>query len=149
MKLRSIANFSSVAALAAILPLGISSAHAVSTATVPVAGDAVVQPSQFQTIEWGEEKREKLRHAYWLLEHADRDYDGHRVKAMEHIKRAGEIIGMDLHGKLYSGGEPPTSDMRVHRARALLQEIAEESGGKEHEHLHNAIHELDHALEVH
>jgi hypothetical protein len=108
--------------------------------------DAVVQPSQFQRVAWEEEKKEKLRHAFWLLENADHDYAGHRIKAIEQIRKAGEIIGMELHGKGYGGAEPPKSDERLHRARVLLQEVAEESGGKEHEHLHKAIHELDDAL---
>jgi hypothetical protein len=149
MKLRFIANFTSVAALAAILPLGISSAHAVSATTVPVAGDTVVQPSQFQRVNWGEAKKRKLRRAYWLLEIADRDYEGHRVKAMEEVKKAGDIIGMDLHGDGYGGEKKPLSDERLHEAKTLLVEVAEETGGKEFEHLHTAIRELNHALEAH
>ncbi|HUD48678.1 MAG TPA: hypothetical protein VMR33_17735 [Candidatus Baltobacteraceae bacterium] len=148
MRLSSVANFASVAALAALLPLAIPSAHAVSAATAPVVGDADVQPSQFQRVAWGEEKREKLRHAYWLLEHADADYHGHRVKAMEHIKKAADVIGMDLHGHDYATTDQFKSDERMRRARALLHEVADESGGREHEHLRDAIHELDHALEV-
>jgi hypothetical protein len=136
--------------MAAILPLGITKAHAVSAATAPVAANPAAQPSQFQRVEdWREENREKLRHAYWLLENADHDYAGHRVKAMEHIRKAGEIIGMELHGKGYGGGEPPKSDEKLIRARNLLQEVKKESKGKENEHLHLAIVELDHALDVH
>ena len=56
MKSKSIANFASVAVVAALLPLGNSSARAVS-ATVTIAGDTVVQPSQFQRVEWKEEKK--------------------------------------------------------------------------------------------
>jgi hypothetical protein len=99
---------------------------------------------------WDDSKREKLRHAYWILEGADRDYHGHKVAAMEQIKKAGEIIGMDLHhGKGYGGKHQPWSDARLREARGLLQDVVSDSGGKEHEHIHKAIHELDHALEVH
>ncbi len=148
MKSKSIGNIASIAALAAMLPLGISSVHAVSAPTDAVASDAVVQPSQFQRVEWKEEKREKLRHAYWLLEHADGDYAGHRVLAMEHIKKAGEIIGMELHGKDYAHTDQFKSDERLRRARTLLHEVAVDSGGKELEHIHKAVGEIDRSLDV-
>lgn len=149
MKLRSISNLASAAALAAILPLGISSARAVSAPTVPVAGDAVVQPSQFQRVEWNEERRAQLRRAYWLLEHSDGDYSGHRVKAMEHIKKAGEVLSLDLHGKGYGEGiKQASSDARMLEARDLLKAVVRESGSKEQEILYNAIREINHALKV-
>jgi hypothetical protein len=148
MKSRTMANFATVAALAAILPLGISNAHAVSAPAAPVAADAVVQTSQLQRVEWKEEKREKLRHAYWLMEHADGDYSGHRVAAMEHMKKLGEMLGIELHGKDYAHTDQFKSDERLRRARALLHEIAEDSGPKEVEHIHKAVGEIDRALDV-
>ena len=147
MKFRSVANFVSVAASAAILPLGISSAHAVSPATVPVAGEAVVQSSQFQRVELNEDRKAKLRRAFWLLEHADGDYAGHRVKAMEHIRHAGEILGIDLRGKGYGEGiKQAESDERLHEARELLKDVVRESGLKEQETLQKAIREINDAL---
>jgi len=90
-----------------------------------------------------------LRHAYWLLEQSDRDYHGHKAKAIEEIKKAGEIIGMDLHGEGYSGEHQKWSDERLREARQLLKDVAEKTGGdREHEHLRLAIKELDKALEV-
>jgi len=141
------AKFATVAVMAAILPLGISNARAVSAPATPVASDAVVQ-QELQRVEWKEEKREKLRHAYWLLEHADGDYAGHRVLAMEHIKKAGEVIGMELHGKDYAHTDQVKSDERLRRARTLLHEVAEDSGPKEVEHIRKAVVEIDRSLDV-
>jgi hypothetical protein len=150
MKLRLIANVASVAALAAVLPLGSSSARAVSSGTAGIDGGSVTQTSQVQPVAWEKEKREKLRYAYYLLENADRDYHGHRGAAMEHIKKAADIIGEDIHHHEGSWGKPQgESDAHLREARRLLTTVSEESGGKEFEHVRSAIHELDRALEIH
>ncbi|HEX3717432.1 MAG TPA: hypothetical protein VH595_05640 [Verrucomicrobiae bacterium] len=144
-------KFVSVAAFAAILPYGISTARAVSASPIPLDGDSAVQAPQLRVeFHWDEGRKEKLRHAFWILEGADRDYHGHKAAAMEEIRKAGEIIGMDLHhGHGYGGERQPWSDARLREARGLLEDVASDSGGKEHEHIHKAIHELDHALEKH
>ena len=67
---------------------------------------------------------------------------------MKEIKKAGEIIGLDLHGEGYSGEHQKWSDDRLREARHLLQDVVEKSGGREHEHIRLAIKELDKALEV-
>jgi hypothetical protein len=148
MKSKSIARFASVAALASMMPFGISRAHAVSSPTVAVASDDAVQPSQFQRVESNEEKKVRIQRAFYLLEHADSDYAGHRAKAMEHMKKAADILGIDLHGKAFPETDQLKSDERVRRARDLLQVMADNSSGKEAEHLRQAIHELALALAV-
>jgi hypothetical protein len=151
MNIRSIPNFVSAAALAAVLQFGTSAAHAVSAPVVPLGSDEVIQSSQFQRVEWTEERRIKLRRAFWLLEHANADYDGHKVKAMEHIKKAGESLGMDLHGKGYEGEHKQgTSDERLREAKVLLKDVMKESENhaKEYAHLENALREINHALKV-
>jgi hypothetical protein len=131
------------------LPCGLSSAHATSVGTVPLYGDSVAQPSQFQRVDWTEERRTKLRRAFWLIEHANADYNGHRVKAMEHIKKAAEVLGMDLHGNGYEADRTQKeSDLQMRRARELLHEVGKESGGRELEHIRQAVAEIDHALDV-
>jgi hypothetical protein len=148
MKLLSKANIVWAAALAAALPLGVTNARAISAQTAPITDDSIVQPSQFQRVEWTEERRVQLRRAFWLLEHSDADYAGHRAKAMEHVKKAGEIISMDLHGKGYGGEDvkQSKSDDRMREARRIIQEVARESGPDEKERLHKAVAEIDRAL---
>jgi hypothetical protein len=149
MKLSSITSSALIAALATVLPIGFASAYAASITTMQSDG-SVVQPSQFQFVQWTEGRRAKLREAYWLLEHANADYNGHRGKAMEHIRKAGELLGMEiLHGRGYEGDHPQeASDARLRHARDLLRDVGAESGGKELERIRMAIREIDIALEV-
>jgi hypothetical protein len=143
-------KYISVAAVAAVLPFATSKARAVSAVPLPIDADSSLQQAPLRVeFHWDEGKKEKLRHAFWILEGADRDYHGHKAAAMEQIKKAGEIIGMDLHqGRGYGGEKQPWSDGRLREARGLLQDVVSDTGGKEHEHIRKAIHELDHALEV-
>jgi hypothetical protein len=147
MKIKYLFSFASVAALAALAPFTIASSRAASAPSTLDANSALLQQAQPQPVAWEESKRHKLRTAYWLIEHADRDYDGHRKVALKEVKKAGDIIGMDLKGDGY-GGEPKwESDKRLREARRLLKEVREETGGgEEHKHLRTAIHEIDVAL---
>ncbi|MGO8697097.1 MAG: hypothetical protein ACLQVY_05200 [Limisphaerales bacterium] len=149
MKLRTIAQTLSFAAGIAILPLSLA-ANQASSPTAP--SDLSIAPYQSPSLDrvgWDEAKRKKLRHAYWILEQADHDYAGHRVKAMEEIRKAGRIMGMDLKGDGYGGERPHWSDALLREARRNLHDIVEESGGGEHKHIRLAIKEIDHALEAH
>jgi hypothetical protein len=151
MNLRSIPQIVSVAALTAMLPFGISSARAVSAPAAPLASDSVVQPAQFQRVEWTEEKRIQLRRAFWLLEHSNSDYAGHRVKAMAHVREAGEGLGMDLHGEGYKGEHKQgTSDERMREAKDLIKEAIRETDShtKEYTRLQEALREIIQALAV-
>lgn len=148
MKFYCLRNCIIAAAVSALLPLGAASSRAASSPIILDANNAVMQQGQFQQVEWIEAKRHKLRHAFWLLEQADRDYGGHRAKAMEEIKKAGEIIGLDLHGEGYGGEHQKWSDERLREAKHLLEDVVEKSGGREHEHIRIAIRELNKALDV-
>ncbi|HEX3988534.1 MAG TPA: hypothetical protein VHZ30_03825 [Verrucomicrobiae bacterium] len=149
MNVRSIPNFVSAASLAAVLQIGTSAAHASAAPAVPLGNDAVIQEAQPMAYEWTEEKRMQLRRAYWLLEHANANYEGHKAKAMEHIKKAGERFGIELHGKGYEGEHKQgTSDERLREAKEELQKVFRESNSKELPHIENAIKEINHALKV-
>jgi len=148
MKISRLSNSIPVAVLAALLPLSIATSHAVPAPASLEANGATLQQARTRPMGWEEAKRHKLRHAYWLLEQADRDYDGHRVKAIEEIRKAGELIGMDLHGEGYGGEKQKWSDKRLREARVLLEEIVDKTGEREHVHIRNAIRELNRALEI-
>jgi hypothetical protein len=148
MKLLSLPKFVSAAAFLAVLPLGISRAHAISAPASPDSNGAVWQQAPVERMAWTEEKRHKLRHAFWLLEQADRDYHGHKDAALKEIKKAGDLMGLDLHGEGYGGARQKWSDERLREARQALDDIVDKSAGREHKHIRAAIHEIDRALEV-
>ena len=143
-----LSHYASMAALVALLPLGIASSRAASNPSILGAEGVVLQQAEPQPVAWEEAKRHKLRHAYWLLEQGDRDYKGHRGKAMIEIKKAGEIIGLDLHGDGYGGAHQAWSDERLREARQLLVDIVDKGHQHEHEHIWKAIKEIDKALAV-
>jgi hypothetical protein len=147
MKIKYLSNYVSMAALAALFPFTSMSSHAAPAPSSLDANNSALQQAQPQRVGWEESKKHKLRTAYWLLEHADRDYDGHRLVAVKEVKKAGEVIGMDLHGEGYGGESKWASDKRMREAKRLLIEVREETGGgEEHKHLRNALKEIDLAL---
>ncbi len=149
MKTCRISSYASMAALAALLPLGLTSSRAASNLSSLNADGAVLQQANPRPMAWEEVKKHKLRQAFWLMEQADKDYKGHRAVAMKEVRKAGELIGMDLHGDGYGGKPQAKSDARLREAKVLLEEVVEATGGAaEHEHIRTAIKELDKALTV-
>lgn len=155
MKLRSIIAYG--AGLAAITGLPFIAQQA-SAAPTPMLGQVSIQfgggHPQPEAMNWNDDQRRELRHIYWQLEHADRDYDGHRGRALEQIRHAAEDMGIDLHGEGYAqnfGNEPEHqgwSDHVLRRDRDRLAELADNADGHAQEHLREAIHQLDRALET-
>lgn len=151
MKMNTLAVYLSAGVALASLSFGASNCGAIAaTTTVQINGDFFAQSSPFQNIRWEEEKREKLRHAYWLLEHANADYGGHKTEAMKSIKKAAGILDFDLawHGE-HAHEDQWNSDRRVREAKHILEDLQDETHGGEQEHIHHAVHELDKALARH
>lgn len=147
MKCSTLANYISVLSLAAGLQLGVSSVHAgVLGGAVQFAQVDIHVPGVH--IEWGDDRRKRLRKAFWILQQSDRDYHGHRAAAVDEVRKAAHIIGMDLHGEGYGGEHFHWSDEHLREARDILSDLEHDSGGREREHLHTAVHELDRALET-
>jgi hypothetical protein len=157
MKFQSILKYASTLAIATGLPVGFSAGH---------AADAPMQSAQITVqipginnsghVEWGEDKRRQLRRAFWLLEHTNHEYNGYKTAALDQVRWAAEKLGMDLHGEGYGEeherdgyhGEEH-SDENLRRAKHILEDVAGETGGHEHEHLRDAIKDIDRALQVH
>jgi hypothetical protein len=146
MKIRRISNYASVAAVAAFLPLAIATSRAASSPSQLNADDVVLQQAQLQRVDWDDAKRHKLRRAYWLIENTKDDYSGHKEKAKEEIKKAGENMGLDLHGEHFGDESQRRSDERLREARQLLMDIVDPGHHKEHEHIWKAVQEIDKAL---
>lgn len=132
----------------ALLSCGISNGHAASATPIQNAGTGFTQSSPFRPVTWEQFKVEKLQHAYHLLEHADGDYSGHREAAMQSIKKAAEILGVELTGGEHAEESQWKSDRKLEESRRLLKELVEDAKGKEQPHVHHAIRELDKALKV-
>jgi hypothetical protein len=112
-------------------------------------GDQSIDSPRFENVVWEEVRAEKLRHAYYLLEHADAEYRGHKVEAMHSVKKAAEVAGVELKWHGGHGEESQwNSDRRLREARDILTSLATGGHGPEQEHLHRAIKALDKALET-
>ena len=147
MKTNSLTAQISTGIALALLSFGTGLGRAATATPLQTTGDQFTQASPFQNVAWEENKFEKLRHAYHLLEHADGDYSGHREAAMKSIRRAAETVGADLHkGEGHAEESQWNSDRRLHEARHLLEDLVAEGNGKEQPNIHRAIKELDKAL---
>ena len=67
--------------------------------------------------------REEMAHAYRLLRDAKADYHGHRGKALEHLRVAGEALDLDLQGDAPKGERQYKSDESLAEARRLLEDV--------------------------
>jgi hypothetical protein len=139
-------NLIRIACVAALVILADGKGNGFTANALPVATVDAGQPFAPQTIRWEEEKVEKLRHAYYLLEHADGDYAGHRVAAMRSIKKAAEILGVEIRGGGHAEEAQWNSDRKLHEAKHILEDLQDQTGGKEQAHVHRAVKELDKAL---
>ena len=148
MKTRLLSVQISAGVVLAVLSFGISSGHAASATPIQMAGECCAQSSPFQQITWEQTKIDKLAHAYRLLEHAEGDYSGHRLEAMHAIKKAAELLGVELHGKAHAEESQWKSDRQLREARHLLEDLVVEGAGKEQPHIHRAIKEIEKALAV-
>jgi hypothetical protein len=101
---------------------------------------------------YAETPRETLVHAWRLLKRADHDYDGHRVKAMEHLEVAGKELGLELKGDLEHKEAQWKSDAQLTEARKLLRTAAKklEKADRDRvaDHVEQAIKELNIALKI-
>src|SRR5437660_6428160 len=104
-----------------------------------------------------------LRKAYFLLAEANHDYDGHRAKAMGHVKHAVELLegGKDLYVQWEKEKakrtprlhEPQSwSDAQLRQAAGVLQELAkgmaQAKQQRVHEHVEKAAAQIGVALQI-
>ncbi len=124
---------------------------AMTPAQTTTAQPAASSATPFERVDFSEAAR--LHHAYRILATGDHDYHGHRVKAMEQVKKAAALLGVDLRGDDRDREKQVLSDDRLRDARADLQNIlgASEVKGQERisKHIQAAIDQIDTALKVH
>jgi hypothetical protein len=173
MKIRTIITYTSAVATLAGMPFLTQSVQA---GPMPVLGQVSIQfghqqpqpqyqpspQSQYQP-NWNDDQRRELRHIFYQLEHANKDYQGHRDNALREIRHAGEAMGMDLHGPGYDRqwqgspgyggyGQQQTesqewSNDTLRRCRDRLRELARNTEDPVRHQLFDAVHELDMALQ--
>jgi hypothetical protein len=120
-----------------------------------VASVPAISQNQFETVAFSDTAEAgMLRRSYWILASADKDYDGHRVKAMKQIKEAARMLGLDLNaGDDRTRERQVWSDDRLRTADDLLSHVlnAAEVKGQPRisKHVSNAISEINTALSIH
>jgi hypothetical protein len=99
-----------------------------------------------------ETPREELVHAFHLLQKADKDYAGHRGKAMGEVETAGKALGLELKGDLPDKERQWKSDAQLIEARRLLVEARDKLEVRDRDrvaaHADVAVKEIDEALKV-
>jgi hypothetical protein len=82
-----------------------------------------------------------LTQAYSTLASADHDYKGHRIKAMQAIKKAARMMGQRLGGD-GKAKEPQTlSDQQLRGVQSMLQKVRGTVGGRNSQRVVQRINE--------
>ena len=147
MKLRSLLVYVSAGAVFSFFVCGVNRVQAASPVQLQNAGASAESPG-FQPVKWEEVKAEKLRRAYRILERGDHDYKGHRLMAMRQIEAAAKILDVDVHGEGRGHEKQLLSDVQLHEAKHSLEEIVDDTHGKEREHIRKAIEQIDLSLDI-
>jgi hypothetical protein len=111
---------------------------------------AVAVALSFAPRVYAEPPREELVHAYILLKHANHNYEGHRVKAMEHVEAAGKALNLKLEGDANERERQWKSDQMLAEARHLLYHargaFEAQDRPRAAAHVDKAIDEIDRAI---
>jgi hypothetical protein len=113
-----------------------------------------VSQTQFETVAFRDSAEAgMLRHSYWILNWADKDYKGHRHLAMREIKEAAALLGVDLNaGEDKAHEKQAWSDARLRTADDLLSHVlnAAEVKGQPRisAHVSEAMNQLSIALSI-
>jgi hypothetical protein len=146
-----------VAKQSAVLIIALACAvnlRAATSATPQASSGCVTSQTQFQTIGYGDFSESKsLTRAYLILATGDRDYKGHRKKAMHEVETAAKLLGMDVRSDAVGHKPQALSDDRLREARGLLEKVlgASEVQAQKRisKHVTAAINQINDALTVH
>jgi hypothetical protein len=136
----AVASFAGVTALQA------------NTSSLPMANPAS-QANQLETVQFSNTaEAAKLHRAYRILAYGDHDYKGHRAAAMNQVKKAAQLLGLDLSGDDKNRQVQVLSDDELRDARGLLLEVRNSAEIKDQQritgHLDGAIKQIDIALAI-
>ena len=108
---------------------------------------------QLETVQFSNSaEAAKLHRAYRILAFGDHDYKGHRAAAMNQVKKAAELLGVDLKGDDKDRISQALSDTELREARGLLVDILGSAEVKDQKkissHIEGAIKQIDTALAI-
>jgi hypothetical protein len=93
-----------------------------------------------------------LTQAYSTLASPDHDYQGHRIKAMESIRKAARLMGQKIAGDGKAKEQQAVSDTQLRGVQTMLQKVrGSVSGGNQQrvvQHINEAMHHLTVALSI-
>ena len=93
-----------------------------------------------------------LHRAYVILAFGDHDYKGHRVNAMQQVKAAADLLGLDLSGDARNSQPQPLSDDKMREAKDLIVQVLGAAEVKDQKriikHLNEAVHQINVALGI-
>jgi hypothetical protein len=117
----------------------------------PTANGQQTAPVQQPTLS-AQSEAALLSQAYNILTVANRDYKGHRVRAMKQIEAAAKLLGANLQGNGAGHEQQPVSDAQLRQAQALLEQLntglAPTRPKAVHAHIENAINQINVALSI-
>jgi|SRR5580658_33691 hypothetical protein len=132
----------------------LSSTSLLAITSPQTAGTPAAPANQLETVQFSNTaEADKLHRAYRILAYGDHDYKGHRVAAMNQVKKAAELLGVDLSGDDKNRMNQVLSDDELRDARGLLVDILGSAEVKDQKkissHIEAAIKQIDIALTIH
>ncbi len=122
--------------------------------TSPQTQSAPIAPAaQFETVRFSDSPEADMMHqAYRILASGDHDYKGHRLAAMKQVKKAADLLGLDLSGDDKDREKQVLSDDKLREARDLLTHVLDNSDVKGQkgisDHVNAAIKQINIALSI-
>ena len=144
--------FFSTCAIAATLCLAAMGAPSACAVTPPPVASRTAESEQPMQRLGAVSEADLLRQQYAILEVADHDYKGHRIKAMKAIAAACKVLGSPIAGDGKGREKQAISDAQLREVLGVLQQVRGSLAGSGQKkvltHVDVAIRELKTALSI-
>jgi hypothetical protein len=140
----------------AVLGAALTSATALRANNLParqLAAAPIADAGSFQTVAFSDTaEAATLRQAYIILATGDHDYKGHRVGAMQQVKSAADLLGLDVAGDARARQPQVLSDDKMRAAKDMIVQVLGAAEVKDQKrvvkHLNEAVHQINVALGI-